>query len=66
VYNKITNKKNEIKNMIFWGILTFASILSNAEARMTDVSFEEGESASPTFTRPETKREEKKREQLTS
>ena len=52
--------------MIFWGILTFASILSNAEARMTDVNFEEGESTSSTLARPETKREEKKQEALTS
>jgi hypothetical protein len=52
--------------MIFWGILTFASILSNAEARMTDVNFEEGESTSSPLARPETKREEKKQEALTS
>ncbi len=61
-YNKITNEKMR-KNMNVWGILAFVSFISCAEAVTIDVSFEEGET-SPPLSRPEMKREEKKREDL--
>lgn len=47
------------------GILTFVSFISYAEAVTIDVNFEEGETSSP-LSRPEMKREEKKREDLPS
>jgi hypothetical protein len=52
--------------MIFLTPLIFASFLSTAEARIVDGSFEEGEAVSPGFSRPETKREEKKQEDVIS